>query len=110
VLLENIKHEVVTSGLPPSVAFLWFLTNALGPYIRPFSGFSENWRTGPGRWDEYKVWKSWSRTKEKRRSVTTQKLKPHTVTPAEASNPEHLAYLQLCGCNGMRCLVSPQSY
>ena len=26
------------------------------------------------------------RTKEKRRSVTSQKLQPHTATPAEASN------------------------
>jgi hypothetical protein len=32
-LPPGLHYEVITFGLLPSVAFLWFLTNVSGPYI-----------------------------------------------------------------------------
>ena len=43
--------------------------------------------------------KRWSRTKQKRRWVATQKLKLNIVTPAEASNRTSLTKSDLLGCH-----------
>jgi hypothetical protein len=69
-MLAFLTVEVVTFGLSPRVAFLWFATNVSGPHIR-----SVQVLPGPWRWDEYAVPKRWLRTKEKRRCVN-QKLQP----------------------------------
>jgi hypothetical protein len=62
-LPPDLRYEVITFGLLPSVAFLWFVTNVSGPYL-----------TGPWRWEDNTAPKPWSRTKEKRCWVTTQKI------------------------------------
>ena len=65
--------EVVTFGLLSSVAFVWFLTNVSGPHICPIF-----------RVLDPELTKRWSRTKEKRCSVTIQKL--HPLDPEDGTN------------------------
>jgi hypothetical protein len=82
-LQPGLPLVVITFGLLPSVAFLSFVTNVSGPYINTIFRVQRQPLTGPWRWDGHTLPKRWSRTKEKRRLVTSQSYNYKTLRNLE---------------------------